>query len=155
MYCFSIENMVCTCLSILLTTFNCRVRGTSITCFSRTICSLSKYNVKCEWDCFNCKTGILLRLFTSMFIKETNYNPRFCEKKSNRLWPLFKGYFSLSDFSCLQLCDQRYRRRLTRERQPTLPVAIIPLNSALCTHPTNHNRQVRSSLKVTVSDFGD
>ena len=48
--------------------------------FSRTICSLSKYNVKCELDCFNCKTGVFLRLFTSMFIEESNYTPSFCEK---------------------------------------------------------------------------
>ena len=42
------------------------------TCFSCscTICSLSKYDIKCELDCFNCKTGGFLRLFTSMFIKK-------------------------------------------------------------------------------------
>ena len=34
---------------------------------SRTICSLSRYNVKGELDCFNCKTGVFLRLFTLMF----------------------------------------------------------------------------------------
>ena len=28
------------------------------TCFSRTTCSLSRYNVKIELDCFNCKTGV-------------------------------------------------------------------------------------------------
>ena len=62
------------------------------TCFSRTICSLNKYNVKCELDSFNCKTGVFLRLFTSMFMKESNYNPRFCEKKSNRPLGIFNNY---------------------------------------------------------------
>ena len=28
------------------------------TCFSRMICSLSRYKVKGELDCFNCKTGV-------------------------------------------------------------------------------------------------
>ena len=41
---------------------------------------MSSYNVKGELDCFNCKTGVFLRFFTSMFTKESNYNPRFCEK---------------------------------------------------------------------------
>ena len=40
--------------------------------------------VKDELDCFNCKTGGggggVLRLFISMFTKESNYNSRFCEK---------------------------------------------------------------------------
>ena len=56
------------------------------TCFSRTTCSLSRYNVKGELDCFNCGTGFFLRLFTLTFTKESNYNPRFCEKKSTRLF---------------------------------------------------------------------
>ena len=47
------------------------------TCFSRTNSSLSRYNAKGKLDCFNCKTGVFLRLFTSMFTKESNYNPRF------------------------------------------------------------------------------
>ena len=50
------------------------------TCFSCTSCSLSRYNIKCELDCFSCKTGVFLRLFTSMFTKQNNYNPRFCKK---------------------------------------------------------------------------
>ena len=37
--------------------------------------------VKGELDSFNCKAGGFLRLFTSLFAKESNYNPRFCEKK--------------------------------------------------------------------------
>ena len=49
-------------------------------CFSRTTCSLSRYNVKGESDYFNWKTGFFLRLFTSMFTKESNCDPRFCEK---------------------------------------------------------------------------
>ena len=63
-----------TYLSILLATSNYRVCGT---CFSRTNCSLSRYNAKGKLDCFNCKTGVFLRLFTPMFTKESNYNSRF------------------------------------------------------------------------------
>ena len=38
-------------------------------------------HLKGELDCFNCKTGGFLRLFTSMFTtKKSNYNPRFCKK---------------------------------------------------------------------------
>ena len=62
------------------------------TCFSRTVCSLSRYNVKIELDCFNCKTAVFLRLFTSIFTKENNYNPRFCTKKSTRPWGIFNNY---------------------------------------------------------------
>ena len=62
------------------------------TCFSRTTCSLSRYNVKFELVCFNCKTGVFLRSFKSMLIKESNYNPRFCEKKSARLWGIFNNH---------------------------------------------------------------
>ena len=36
------------------------------TCFSRTNCSLSRYNAKGKLDCFNCKTGVFLRLFILM-----------------------------------------------------------------------------------------
>ena len=79
-----------TCLSILLATFNWHVCLN--TCFSRTTCSLSRYNDKGELDCFNCKTGVFLRLFTSVFTKETNYNPCFCEKKSTRPWGIFNNY---------------------------------------------------------------
>ena len=53
---------------------------------------MSSYNVKGELDCFNCKTGAFLRLFTSMFTKESNYNPRFCEKKSISQWGIFNNY---------------------------------------------------------------
>ena len=41
---------------------------------------VNKYNVKCELDCFNCKTGVFLRLFTLMFTQGSNYNTRFSEK---------------------------------------------------------------------------
>ena len=61
------------------------------TSFSRTTCSLSRYNVKGELDCFNCKTGVFLRLFSSVFMKESNYNPRFWEK-STRQWGIFNNY---------------------------------------------------------------
>ena len=60
--------------------------------FSRTTCSLSRYNMKGELDCFNCKTGVFLRLFTSMFTKESNYNPRFCGKKLTYQWGIFNSY---------------------------------------------------------------
>ena len=62
------------------------------TCFSRTNCLLSRYSAKGKLDCFNCKTGVFLRLFTPMFTKESNYNPRFWEKKSTPLWGIFNNY---------------------------------------------------------------
>ena len=52
-------------------------------CFSRTNCSLSRFHAKGKLDSFNCKTGVFLRLFTSMFTKESNYSLRFWEKKIN------------------------------------------------------------------------
>ena len=39
-------------------------------CFSRTDCSLSRYNAKDKLNCFNCKTGVFLRLRTPMFTKK-------------------------------------------------------------------------------------
>ena len=36
--------------------------------------------LKGELDCFYCKAGGFLRLFTSMFAKKSNYNLRFSEK---------------------------------------------------------------------------
>ena len=50
------------------------------TSISRTTCSLSKYNVNSEIRLFKLQDGFFLRLFTSMFTKENNYNPRFCKK---------------------------------------------------------------------------
>ena len=37
------------------------------------------------------KTGVFLRLFTLMFTKESNYNPRF-GGKSAPLWGIFNNY---------------------------------------------------------------
>ena len=54
--------------------------------------SLSRYNVDGELNCFNCKTGFFLRFYTSMFSKESNYNPRFCKKKQTRIWGIFNNY---------------------------------------------------------------
>ena len=55
-----------------------------------------------------------------------------------RLIHFIKGHFSLSDFSCVQVCDQGYGPRFTRKRRATIPIlVIIPLNFALCTHPTH------------------
>ena len=66
-----------------------------------------------------------------------------------------RGYFSLSDSLCVRGCDQRYRRRFTRTRRPALYfLVIIPLNFALCAHPTHENRQVRSSLKADALSLG-
>ena len=55
------------------------------TCFSRMTCSLSRYNAKGKLDCFNCKTRVFLKLFTPMFTKESNYNPRFWEKMNSSM----------------------------------------------------------------------
>ena len=51
--------------------------------------------------------------------------------------------------------DQRNRRRFTVWRRPAIPVmVIIPLNFARCTLPTHGNRQVKSSLHLTISMRG-
>ena len=50
---------------------------------SCTACLLSRYNVKGELRCFNCETGVFLRLVTLMFTKESNYNPRFFLQNSS------------------------------------------------------------------------
>ena len=64
------------------------------TSFSWTTCSLSRYNVKGELDCLNCKTGSFSQIFnsTSMFTKESNYSPQFFEKKSTRRWGIFNNF---------------------------------------------------------------
>ena len=49
-------------------------------CFSSMNCLLSRYNAEGKLDYFNCKMGFFVRLFTAMFIKESNYNPGFGEK---------------------------------------------------------------------------
>ena len=73
------------------------------TCFSRTTCSLSRYNAKGKLDCFNCKTEGFLRLFTPTFTKESNYNPRFfLEKKSTPLWGIFNKYKEKLSFPRVQ-----------------------------------------------------
>ena len=61
------------------------------TWFSRTNCWLSRYNANGKLDCFNCKTGDFLRLFTSLFTKESDYSPRF-RGKSTPLWGIFNNY---------------------------------------------------------------
>ena len=63
----------------------------SNTCLSRTTCSLSRYKVKGELDCFNCKMGGFLRLFTSMFTKKAIIIHVFA-KKSNRLRGIITNY---------------------------------------------------------------
>ena len=62
------------------------------TCFSCTACSLSRYNVQGELDCFNCETGFFLRLFTLMFTKESNYIHVFEKKKATRLCGMLDNY---------------------------------------------------------------
>ena len=61
------------------------------TCFSRTNCSLSRYNAKCKLDRSNCKKGFFIRLFTPMFTKESNYNPSFWRKN----YLLYRDYLTI------------------------------------------------------------
>ena len=85
-------SLLYTCLSIFLATFKTSPwQVCPNTSFSRTACSLSRYNVKGELDCFNCKTGVFLRLFASMFIKESNYIHVFA-KKLTLQWGMFNNY---------------------------------------------------------------
>ena len=85
--------------------------------FSRTNYLLNRYNATRKLDCFNCKTGVFLRLFTPMFTKENNYDPRFWEK-STPLWGIFNNYKEKikrsQNIDCslkLQLHDAIYRLR--------------------------------------------
>ena len=61
------------------------------TSFSRSTCSLSRYNVKGDLDCINCKTRVFLRLFTSMFTKKAITIHVFA-KKSIHQWGIFNNY---------------------------------------------------------------
>ena len=66
--------------------------------------------------------------------QQTIYDTAFSSHEGN-------GYFSLCNFSCVQVCHQRYRRRFIRERLPALlALLIIPLIFALCTHAMHGNR---------------
>ena len=46
------------------------------TCASYTICSLNRYNVKGQLDYFDCKTGVFLTLFISMFTKKSDHDKK-------------------------------------------------------------------------------
>ena len=64
-------------------------------------CALSKYNAKCKLDCFNFKMGFFIRLFTSMFRKEGNYNQHLFVGSKSNLSSLENG----SDFSGMVYCQ--------------------------------------------------
>ena len=58
------------------------------TCFSRTNCSLSRYNAKGKLDCFNYKTG-----FSQIIhYKRKRLQSTFLGKKSTPLWGIFNNY---------------------------------------------------------------
>ena len=44
-----------------------------------------KMNIIVILDCLNCKTEVFLRLFTSVFTKQNNYNTRFCKKVNSSM----------------------------------------------------------------------
>ena len=50
------------------------------TCFSRTNCSLSRYNAKDKLDCFNCKTGIFSQIINFIVYKRKQLQSTFLEK---------------------------------------------------------------------------
>ena len=62
------------------------------TCFSRTTCSLSRYNVKGELDCFNCRTGGFSQIIHFNVYKGKQSQSTFLRKKSTRLWGIFNNY---------------------------------------------------------------
>ena len=43
-------------------------------------CSLSRYNAKGKLECFNCKTGVFVRLFTPMSTKRKQLQSTFLGK---------------------------------------------------------------------------
>ena len=67
--------------------------------------ALSRYNAKDKLDCFNCKTGSFLALFTSMFAKESNYSHVFGERNQlldGEYLTARRGVFSHYSLQCLQ-----------------------------------------------------
>ena len=60
-------------------------------CLSRTTCSLSRYNVEGELDCFDCKTGFFFSDYSlQWFTKESKFH--VFAKKLTRLWEIFNNY---------------------------------------------------------------
>ena len=61
------------------------------TCFSRTNCSLSRYNAKGKADCFM-QDGVFLRLLISMFTKESDYIQSTFWENPTPLWGIYNNY---------------------------------------------------------------
>ena len=58
-------------------------------------------------------------------------------------------HFSLNDFSCLQVCDQRYWRRFTRKRRHVLLVLVIKATS----HLAIFMRGMRAKGKIQSNNY--
>ena len=54
-------------------------------------CSLSRYNVKGELDCFNCKTGVFSD-FSLQSLQKTAITIHVSAKKATHLWRIFNYY---------------------------------------------------------------
>ena len=61
------------------------------TSFLRTTYQLGRYNVKGESDCFNCKTGFFLKLFTSAVYERKQLQSTVFAKKSTRQLGIFNN----------------------------------------------------------------
>ena len=62
-------------------------------------------------------TGVFLRLFTSMFTKESNYNPRFCEKSQLAN----AEYLTIIKIIKIMKCSQSIHTAALTESQATEP----------------------------------
>ena len=102
----------------------------SSTCFSRTNCSLSRFHAKGELNRFNCKAGFF-RLFTPMFTKERNYNPRFGGK--NQL--LYGEYLTIIK---KKLSDPRVKTAALIEFKPGLHMVGRIVSTCLRPCPKEH-----------------
>ena len=62
------------------------------TYFSRMTCSLSRYGVEGELDCFNCKMGLFSDYSLQCLLQKAITIHFFCEKRSTRLWGILDNY---------------------------------------------------------------
>ena len=61
-------------------------------CFSRTTCSLSRYYVKVELDCFNCKSGFSQIIHLIQCLQKEGITVHVFAKKSTCPWGIFNNY---------------------------------------------------------------
>ena len=60
--------------------------------FSRTNCSLSRYNAKGKLTCFNCKTGVFLTNYSLQTLQKKAITIHVLGEKLSPLWGIFNNY---------------------------------------------------------------